>query len=238
MTKQARIMEARYGVPYNWLHEPYSSRWAHKEGLCRIVLGFLGTAKDILDYGCGDGWYAARFTAIGSVTGIDISERAIGFAKLIVPEGKFLVDRSISILLPDRSYDIVVCLQVLEHLPEADVAAALLEFRRVLKPGGRLIVSVPSIHRPFSKAHLRHYTPETFKSTLTAVGEVEEMVGHESSSRFALWSRKLLDNRLWLARAAARVFYERMYFKFWNLVPAEKGNNLIAVVSFRPLNDV
>jgi len=45
--------------------------------------------------------------------------------------------------LADASIDVVLCTQVLEHIPEP--VAVVAEIRRVLKPGGRLLLSVPSI---------------------------------------------------------------------------------------------
>jgi ubiquinone/menaquinone biosynthesis C-methylase UbiE len=231
MTKQAEIMEARYGLPHTWVHEPYSTRWAHREGLFRIILGRLGPANDILDYGCGDGWYAARFVRAGfRVSGVDKSERAIGFASRIIPEGRFTTTDGTVIPFPDSSFDAVTCIQVLEHLTEEEIAAALGEFQRVLRPGGRLIVSVPSVNRPMSKAHLRHYAAASLKAALSAFGEVTNITGHEAKGAWPLRMKKLLDNRFWSLRGVSRFFYEKYYFSKLNDIHPESANNLVAVV--------
>jgi len=210
-------------------------RWAHKEGLCRIVLARLERAKDVLDYGCGDGWYAARFVVAGLRTcGVDKSARAIGFASRIVPEGRFEVADGSAIPFPDSSFDAVTCIQVFEHMTEEAIAAALREIARVLRPGGKLIVSVPSTNRPMSKAHLRHYTVASLEAGLSGFGCISEIVGHEARNRWSLRARKVFDNRFWLCRLPARFFYDRFYLRRLNEVSPSSAMNLVAVLVKAP----
>lgn len=87
--------------------------------------------------------------------------------------------------IPSDRFDLVVCEQVLEHLPQIDGAIATLE--RVLKPGGRLIVGVPIFPPPLhllrrhlvprldrafapkkSRGHLQYFTLGSFLRTITA----------------------------------------------------------------------
>jgi SAM-dependent methyltransferase len=78
--------------------------------------------------------------------------------------------------VPDARYDTVVCHQVLEHVRRP--AAALEHMRRVLKPGGRLIVSAPHLSRRHELPHdYFRYTQEGLASTMSDAGfSVEQVV--------------------------------------------------------------
>lgn len=224
-------MERRYAVPYNWFEPAYSMRWAGKQGMADIVLSWIRPGMSLLDIGCGDGWYAARYVEAGAVVhGIDISARSVGFASLLVPSGRFLVGSATQLPYPDHSFDVVTCVQVLEHLTEEDVAQALAAFRRVVRPGGIVIISVPSTQRRLSAAHLRHYTPEMLRDALTPYGMVTEMVGQERHSRLTLGLRTLFENRFWRFPLMAKWFYTHIYFPRWNRVPVERANNIVCVL--------
>jgi SAM-dependent methyltransferase len=81
----------------------------------------------------------------------------------------------------DRSFDGVVCGEVIEHIP--DDVAALAEMRRVLVPGGVVLVSVPANPWRYDwfdrwAGHVRRYTPEALEGAFRAAGLVRpEAVG-------------------------------------------------------------
>jgi ubiquinone/menaquinone biosynthesis C-methylase UbiE len=100
----------------------------------------------LLDVGCGPGTItidlAAR-VAPGAVLGIDRERRVITEARRLLPANssanvKFTTDDVYSLDLDDQTFDVVHAHQVLQHL--ANPVAALLEMRRVLRPGGILAV--------------------------------------------------------------------------------------------------
>ena len=98
----------------------------------------LGHPK-ILDFGCGIGWFAGRLTALGSVTGIDLSDEAIARARATVPNVDFIAGNLFQVNLPANHFDIVVSHEVLSHVDNQQqyVARAAM----VLKPGGHLILT-------------------------------------------------------------------------------------------------
>ena len=91
----------------------------------------------VLDLGCGEGFYLGKLAAERPMEahGLDISTAAVALAARRYPEVRWLVvnaDRTLP--YPDSSFDLVLSLTARRNAPEA---------RRVLRPGGRLIVAVP-----------------------------------------------------------------------------------------------
>lgn len=123
------------------------------------VLEFLDgltQGSRVLDLGCGNGRHARIAAARGHrVVGLDFSRRLLSIGKLeaaVVPR----VDRfewiegdATTLPLRDASFDGVICVAVLHHLPTEDDRHALLaEVRRVLLRGGRVFISVWSLEQP------------------------------------------------------------------------------------------
>jgi len=107
----------------------------------------------VLDAGCGEGRHAvaAGLADAAEVVGVDLDPGRLATARADYREhvgaggeetpGLFLRGDARSLPFPDDAFDVVVCAEVLEHVP--DLGAALDELRRVCRPGGQLAVSVP-----------------------------------------------------------------------------------------------
>ena len=101
-----------------------------------------------LDAGCGTGTFARWLAGEGCrVTGVDASQAMLGRAKAIVGEDcgnpAFRIVETIeSLPFVDNAFDGIICSSVIEYV--ADPLRALHEFRRVLRPGGSLVISVPN----------------------------------------------------------------------------------------------
>src|SRR5436305_15166518 len=89
----------------------------------------------VLDVGCGDRPYDALFPG-AEIVGFDVPANPRADVHGTID----------AIPVPDGSFDVVLCLQVLEHVP--DPAAAVRELRRVVKPGGRVLLSTHGVY-PF-----------------------------------------------------------------------------------------
>ena len=95
---------------------------------------------EVLDAACGTGRYAVMLAARGhEVVGVDQSDAMLDIARAKLPSADFREGDLTALPLPDRSVDAVVCALSLVHV--SDVACALREFARVLRPGGRLVIS-------------------------------------------------------------------------------------------------
>ncbi len=97
----------------------------------------------ILDAGCGNGWLASRYRGPHMVVGIDLADANLRRIRdLGIHPVKYNLDRPLP--FADGAFDTVVCSEILEHIFSPD--QLLREIMRVLKPGGRVILTVPNLH--------------------------------------------------------------------------------------------
>lgn len=121
------------------------------------LAGAAATAR-ILDIGCGTGMVALRAAAAvprGQVLGVDLSEGMLHTARTkatraALPRIDFQKMDAEALALEDESFDVVLSLFALTHFP--DPLTALKEMRRVLVPGGRLVLGVGGGPLLFSSA--------------------------------------------------------------------------------------
>jgi 2-polyprenyl-3-methyl-5-hydroxy-6-metoxy-1,4-benzoquinol methylase len=147
-------------------------------------------AERILDAGCGEGFVISNLLQ-GSdgfvITGIDRSLGAIEIARQMVPGVLFNVGDLREMPYGNGGFDLVMCLEVLEHLP--DPHRGLRELRRVTS--AHCLVSVP--HEPFFRTinflrgrhllawgrdpeHLQHWTAGRFRRLVEQYFEIEQFV--------------------------------------------------------------
>lgn len=102
---------------------------------------------DILEAGVGQGVVLANIVRRGknkihSITGIDLSDRLLEMAQNLLPQAKIIKEDIEAMSFPDASFDFVVMVDTLQYLQ--DFGKALREVKRVLRPRGKLIVTVPN----------------------------------------------------------------------------------------------
>lgn len=143
-------MEPRYCGSMNerYTHGHHASvlrshRWRTAANSAAYLLGRLTTGQDLLDVGCGPGTITrdfGRIVAPGMVVGVDSEASVIHEAVRDSTEDNvtFQVGDVYALPYEDCSFDVVHAHQLLQHL--ADPVAALIEMRRVLRPGGILAV--------------------------------------------------------------------------------------------------
>lgn len=98
----------------------------------------------ILDFGCGQGRLCAQLGSLGfrHITGMDLSPRMIDAARVRNPGMKFEVNDGSRLPCADESFDAVLCFALLTCVPDDDTQRNIVaEFKRVLRPGGLLLVS-------------------------------------------------------------------------------------------------
>jgi ubiquinone/menaquinone biosynthesis C-methylase UbiE len=106
----------------------------------RLIAKYAVRGAPILDAGCGTGLNLRHLPA-GS-TGIDINPRNVELVARRLPNHRVVQGDVEALPFEANAFGTVLCTEVIEHIP--DPSAALSEFRRVLKPGGVLVGSVPA----------------------------------------------------------------------------------------------
>jgi SAM-dependent methyltransferase len=129
-------------------------------------------ALRILDAGCGTGRNLLEFGVLGSAQGVEISSEAIEFC---AARGIHSITQAPIESLPfeDRSFDLVLATDVIEHL--TDDAVALAELHRVAAPGASLLVTVPAykwLWGPHDEIyhHQRRYTLSQLRAVVRGSG--------------------------------------------------------------------
>ena len=131
-----------------------------------------------LGFGIGDFWIELKRrkkATYKKYTGLDISRPNLKKARQIADDLKLHDDRTsliqgdiFKLPLDGESIDIVICAEVLEHL---DDRAAMREMNRVLKKGGRALITVPYLGEPVAGwGHLRHYDLEGLERLFKSSG--------------------------------------------------------------------
>lgn len=131
---------------YNALSRHYRAdddRVEEYDGWLEDLHTHLPAQADVLDLGCGCGLPVARSLAAAGhrVTGVDISDVQIERARRLVPGATFIRADATRLNLPPDSFDAVVCLYALIHMPLDEQPLLLRNIAGWLRPGGRLLAT-------------------------------------------------------------------------------------------------
>jgi SAM-dependent methyltransferase len=120
---------------------------------------WVGTGGRVLDVGCRFGALTRSYLDGNEVVGVDVDRTALDESAALGIEPVW-ADASEALPFEDESFDVVVVGELLEHLPFPSLTVA--EARRTLRPGGRLVGSVPNAFRLKQRlAFLLGRPPET-----------------------------------------------------------------------------
>jgi SAM-dependent methyltransferase len=182
-----------------------------------------------LDFGCAEGGYTSALLDNGakSVVGVDVEHRRIDEAMARqIPNASFLAFSGSRLDLADESFDGALVNEVLEHV--ADEQESLREIRRVLKPGGYLILISPNRWFPieghavsiggvrFGPAPLIPWLPERWTRRWTEARNYwpRQLVRHARDAGFAIrdvgfiWP--VLEEYPWLPKKAVTAYRRRI----------------------------
>lgn len=183
-------------------------------GLVRRIHDWCGIEDGfrVLDFGCYDGYLLRRLRALAKIhgVGIDISPRAVALAKqAAVKEDldglEFVVSDGANLPFPNDSFDVVICSEILEHVPDLDTVLA--DIARVLVKGGRLYATMPNslsdVWQPFHslcrrvdqvEGHLRRMTRTEFITALQRHRLQPTRVRYRGFVLSALWYSTFIYN--------------------------------------------
>jgi SAM-dependent methyltransferase len=132
----------------------------------------LPAGAEILDAGCGSGRTMQELVAYGTVSGVELSDVAAEVARAR-GVGEVVIGRLEELPWPPEQFDLITCLDVLEHTPDDRVTLA--ELRRVSRPDGRLLLTVPAYPWLWSthdevNHHYRRYTRAMLRAAARDAG--------------------------------------------------------------------
>ena len=185
----AKLYRGASGVAY---HEgkraldPAAREWVHRLRAEKFQ-GWVGATDSVFEYGVGAGWNLAELRC-GRKLGWDAAQFLAGRVTALGIEFVTGLD-----VVPDRSVDVVLCHQTLEHLLEP--VSALREMGRITKPEGRLVLHVPwEVERRYARYdaqepnhHLYHWNVQNLGNLMAVLGwRVESTrMRHYGYDRFA-----------------------------------------------------
>jgi SAM-dependent methyltransferase len=142
-TDTGKLIDAEHRARYHWAAQ-------------------VAGGKRVLDAGCGLGYGIEILRAAGAaeVFGVDLSAEAVEEAQRRIEDAGEVRQGDVRNLeFDDQSFDLVVCFETIEHVEEPQ--SALAEFRRVLRPGGVLLLSSPNAdaYPAGNEHHVREYKP-------------------------------------------------------------------------------
>ena len=170
-------------------------RFWHREKFKEVARRIAPEAS-VLDFGCGPGSFLSVLAEVhpqAKVVGVDVASRQIEYARTTIapkiPYGRgtfqVLDSESEKLPFPDASFDVVTCIEVIEHIHPYYALRMLLEARRVLKPEGKLVVTTPNYRSfwplielalewlspvKYHDQHINRYTPNALVKFLESAG--------------------------------------------------------------------
>lgn len=207
MTDKFKLQDAQYEFPYHYIPHLADGRARNSrrlrwgvEYLCYqlhlVEQVHAVRPGSILDVGCGDGRFLGLLgPSVPRRKGVDLSESAIRFARAFVPDADFEVIAADRL---DDTFDVVSAIEVLEHVPDDGVAGFLRTLAARCRPGGAVLLSVPTTNVPLNPKHYRHYDRALLEQQLAASGarlDVERVDFVYRNSRLANWIDRVTQNR-------------------------------------------
>jgi len=175
----ARV-ELAPGVPTDWYRRIAEAEESHYwyRGMEAITVALLGDRMyanlRVLDAGCGAGGFIRFLLDKGRfarAAGVDLATAAIDFASQRVPEADLRAARLTDLPFQSGSFDLAVSNDVLQHIDESEIDASLTEIRRVLTPGGSLLVRTNGSRRlRVERTDWRAYDRKTLGGQIAAAG--------------------------------------------------------------------
>lgn len=194
-------------------NDPTSELWGEHRSRYRFAAEFV-VGQRVLDVACGAGFGLAMLAEAGArPIGIDYSQETLRRTRRAFPRQILVQADATQLPLPTASMDVVVSFETLEHVPDPE--AMVREVRRVLKPGGRLVLSTPN--RAFgplerhtaNRFHVREFTAGELRELLRQYFENVTLFGQRPSSHYAyvpfLMTEKTFEPRALAWKALLRL---------------------------------
>jgi len=239
-----------YVFPYHWSikeHDFYDSGVMYF-GYLKIIseqmakLGCQG--KKHLDVGCGDGRATSFFCSNNQLEskGIDISSRAIAFAKLMGEHPKIEFSNENLFDLSEK-YDLVTAVEVLEHIDKEMLPDFIRKISQLVNSNGYFICSVPSWNIPTSlhSGHVQHFDAQTLQALLSQGSFSKTNIIYQHNMKYSFFQNKnplfrgfysLLRNKYYTINAVERKL-AKLYYRFCNVCNSEQDAGRLICIAQR-----
>ena len=213
----------------NLANQGFFDRWAQNYDDGRIAPWFRYTQRlamsmmeikpdsKVLDVGCGTGFAVVQLAMMlpeGKACGIDISAKMIAIAEANVPKEletnvEFRQASSSGIPYEEGEFDYIMCTNSFHHYPEP--LEALNEMRRVLKPGGQLVILDNAVDRSLytwawdrvlrivEKGHVRYYSSQELGGMITRAGFEQTQLRY-LKNEFLKHGKRFASLQVWSGR--------------------------------------
>lgn len=177
------IQANQYAFPYHYIPEArkrlhLSRHW----GFAPSYMAALGLVAERLrpvaeaagpdwrhiDIGCGDGALVHHLSRVhglseGQIAGVDIDKRAIAWARMFNPRADLHAGDMAAL---EGGYHSASLIEVLEHVPPKALSDFVGDAARLLRSGGLMVVTVPSVEKKVAGKHFQHFSFEHIRSVL------------------------------------------------------------------------
>ncbi len=229
--KYAEYLLKKTKEDYNLIADDFSRTrsviWPETEVLFNE---YLIPGEKVLDLGCGNGRYFTLFKEKRiDYFGIDFSEKLIEIAKNKYPEGNFQTGDALHLPFTEKFFDKVYSIAILHHIPSKEYRLQFLkEIKRILKPGGTLILTVWKFHQ-FKEIDL------LFKYTILKLFGKSKL---DWKDIFEPWGKKIKRYYHWFSKRELENLIKEVNFKIERIgiIKNEKGNRRnIYLIAQKPL---
>jgi SAM-dependent methyltransferase len=171
---------------------PEENYWFRRHEAAYAFAAPLVREQDVLEVGCGEGYGTALLAGVARrIVGIDYDALTVVHAAAAYPQARFVRANLAALPFPDASVDAVVTLQVIEHV--WNHAEFVRECLRVLRAGGRLLVTTPNrltfspgLDTPVNPFHTKEFTAGELTHLLERCGfRTERVMGLHAAPRLA-----------------------------------------------------
>lgn len=165
-TKKAKIIMKKLQKDYNLVASSFASTRDRLWPEMKVLFDYAKKGERVLDVGCGNGRFS-KYLSGTEYVGVDFSEKMIEEAEKRFPEKNFKVANILSLPFQDNYFDKVYGIAVIHQIPSYEYRLkALLEIKRVLKPGGYLFLTVWDIAQGRKVFFLQNALRNFFSSSL------------------------------------------------------------------------
>lgn len=158
----------------------------------------------LTDVGCGEGRIISELEKHknASYTGVDVSSRALNFARGFTRQATFITHDITKNPLTEIP-DIIVSCEVIEHIKPDEVSEYIKHISESLNHGGTFILTTPTTNIPTSSKHYQHFTYETLKAQLEPYFSIGETVYLNKTGFLTTFLERCLANRFFISNTFA-----------------------------------